>query len=480
MTIGLRRDLVWGISLGLLIAVALLVMWPLQTAAAFWLSAAISVSALSVWLMLGTWRWLNALFLAAFLLPPLPLAWGDSGVHPALIPAACGLLSGALRLGEWEFRPGLLGTALCFFLLALCLSVPFAALYSGMDVAAGSFARVGLFGMAVYVFLYLAHGPGRTIAPEQIIRTLFWAGLASAGFAILDFLFQFPAPARFAEQHVWLHGGVYRRAQGVFYEASTLGCLCVLLATLTMVNGTSGERRAIGVRPVWLLIAGAVFTTALVLSFSRAAVASLLVAFTALAWLRRKQLGISWRWARVAVASLFAAAAGLAVVYRAFPAYLDAYLLKIQHSAEFFFSDPNTVLSQRLGSWAILVEYLKEQPWRALFGIGYKTLPYTDYLGRPVIADNMYLSLLIESGWLGILTLMLLLATILIQSFREARFAELPVRRLCGVWMFCFWCGEAVQMASGDILTYWRILPAFFAVLAIGARDEDSLPRSVQ
>ena len=46
--------------------------------------------------------------------------------------------------------------------------------------------------------------------------------LVSGLFACLDFYFQFPAPARFAEQFVWLPGGVYRRAQGLFYEASTL------------------------------------------------------------------------------------------------------------------------------------------------------------------------------------------------------------------------------------------------------------------
>jgi hypothetical protein len=38
--------------------------------------------------------------------------------------------------------------------------------------------------------------------------------------------------------------------------------------------------------------------------------------------------------------------------------------------------------------------------------------------------------------------------------------------------MFCFWCGQIVQMSSGDILTYWRILPAFFSALAILERED--------
>lgn len=479
MKSGLQYDLVSSASLGLISGLAS-VLWILQVPFGIWLLAAVCAVALSFWLMLGVRRWLIAFVLAALLLPPLPFTWGDSGVHPALIPAACGILSGVLRPGEWRFQPGFLATVLCLFTLALVWSLPLAVLYSGLEVAAGSLARVGLLAIAVYVFFYLAYGPGRTIPAERIVQILFWAGVASAGFAILDFLFQFPAPARFAEQHVWLTGGVYRRAQGVFYEASTLASLCVFLATLTIVIGAQRESRAIGVRPAWLLIAGAVFATALVLSFSRAAVASLFVALAALAWLRRERWGISWRLARLGAASLLAVTAGLALAYRAFPEYLDAYFLKIQHSGEFFFSDPHTVLSQRLGSWTLLVDYLREDPWRALFGIGYKTLPYTSYLGRPVVADNMYLSLLVETGWLGIVSLFLLIAAVLVQSYREARFATSPFRRLCGACMLCFWCGETVQMASGDILTYWRILPAFFAVLAIGARDEDPLPGPVQ
>ena len=42
---------------------------------------------------------------------------------------------------------------------------------------------------------------------------------------------------------------------------------------------------------------------------------------------------------------------------------------------------------------------------RGFLGIGYKTLPYTEYLGRPIIADNMYLSLLVETGVFGLLAL---------------------------------------------------------------------------
>jgi hypothetical protein len=42
--------------------------------------------------------------------------------------------------------------------------------------------------------------------------------------------------------------------------------------------------------------------------------------------------------------------------------------------------------------------------------------------------------------------------------------------------------GQVFQMLSGDLLTYWRVLPLYFWALAAAVRgvDEHSLSRSVQ
>ena len=102
-------------------------------------------------------------------------------------------------------------------------------------------------------------------------------------------------------------------------------------------------------------------------------------------------------------------------------------------------------------------------------GIGYKTLPYTEYLGTPVVADNMYLSLLVETGIAGLAALIWLNVAIVRAAARAARSPD-PRRAFCGLWMLCFWWGEMVQMASGDLLTYWRVLPVYFFVLALAVR----------
>jgi O-antigen ligase len=284
---------------------------------------------------------------------------------------------------------------LVLFFGVLLASVPWAALYSGPDAALGSLARVGLFGISVSLFLYLAGGPGRDIAPERLVRLLYWAGVGSAAFACLDFCFQFPAPARFAEQYVWLPQGVFRRAQGVFYEASTLGSFCVFLLVLVAAVATLRAGTRLGLGPWTLGLGSFVLLSALAFSFSRAAMVSLVVSLAVLTWLRR---GRRRRWVRAAGV---AAAAGLGG-YAAFPDFVGHYWERLQASLTFLSESPNVVLSRRLETWQFVWQWISEHPWQTLWGVGYKTLPYTDALGRPVVVDNMYLSLLLETGWLGV------------------------------------------------------------------------------
>src|SRR5215468_1042349 len=98
---------------------------------------------------------------------------------------------------------------------------------------------------------------------------MYWIALFAALFACIDFYFQFPAPAGYGPQFVWLDSGVYRRAQGLFYEASTLGNFCAFF--LVMVAAAFFRPRE--ERPVSgkaLGIGAVVLLAALVLSYSRA------------------------------------------------------------------------------------------------------------------------------------------------------------------------------------------------------------------
>lgn len=434
---------------------------------------------LGLWTLATPGRWVACFFAAALLLPPLPVAWGDSGPHLCLLFAALGLFCGVLQLSRWQIpatrasvslknrdcqRADLPAKALTVLLVVLVASVAPALLYSGMAIAAGSLARVGLFAIGVYVFFYTAYGPGRDSGSDSSIRALYWIAVASALFACVDFYYQFPAPAGYGQQFVWLDSGVYRRAQGIFYDAGTLGNFCAFF--LLMIAAELARR---GGRPIvsrkGLAVGGAIFFAAAVLSYSRSSLVNVLIGLAVLAWVNRKRL----RLARLAGGLLAGGTVVALVTWRVLPEFVNAYWSHLSDSTEFFFSATERVLSGRLASWYALWDWIVAHPWQALIGIGYKTLPYTDYLGGPVVGDNMYLSLLVEAGVLGLAALVWLHISVLRAGWRAAASPDSD-KAFLGSWILCFWAGQVVQMLSVDLLTFWRVLPVYFWVLALAVR----------
>lgn len=411
------------------------------------------------WLLTSSTAWISLFFVVVTLAPPIAAGVGNSGVHPSLLVAAAGVAIGALRLREWRLPLTSEGRALVFFAAILLVSLAPAAILSGIDIAAQSFARVGLFCISVFVFLYVSTGPGRDVVVS--LRLVYGVALVAAAFACLDFYYQFPAPAGFEQQFVWLETGVYRRAQGLFYEATELGSFCAFFLVMTAVALV----QRVGNR-VALIVGGAVFATALIFSYSRSAVLNFAIALVALIALERVRPVV-----RRLVAWLAGAlVAGAVIAYQIVPALFDLYLLRWWNSAAAaLLSGDERALGNRVEAWRILLRFVGENPWHALFGVGYKTLPYSDYIGQPVIADNMYLSMLVETGVIGLAALVLLNVTILRAGYRAARSGD-ETRSFYGAWIFCFWAGESVQMLSGDLLTYWRVLPLFFWVLAMAVR----------
>jgi hypothetical protein len=407
------------------------------------------------WVLQHPARWLVLFFAAALLLPPLPFPIGDSGPHPSLVFAALGLFLGVLWLADWRLIPSGLNASFATLFGVLLASVAAAAVYSGAVAAAGSLVRVALFGISIYVFFYGAYGPGRTANARRSVRLLYGAASLAALFACVDFYYQFPAPAGYGPQFVWLDSGVYRRAQGLFYEASTLGNFCAFFLVMIAVAFTRPRAESPVSRKA-LLAGGTVFFAALVLSYSRGSLVNVAVALAVLAWTNRRRLP----WVRVSLL----AGVGALVTWWIFPTFAQAYWTRLSNSAEYLFTATEGVLSGRVASWSTLAAWIAANPWQAFFGIGYKTLPYTQYLSSPVVADNMYLSLLVETGVAGLAALIWLNVAILRAAARSAQ------QSFFGVWMLCFWSGQVVQMASGDLLTYWRVLPVYFWILALAVR----------
>jgi len=456
-------DTLPGVALGLwaaAIALAPSVEWKLSL-----LAPGIGIAILA-WTLQRPGRWLYLFFLAALALPPLPGPGGDSGIHPAPLAAGIGLFFGLLRLPVWKHVHGSLPMAFLALVGIFAASSAFAAFYSGPQIALGSIARVVLFSIGVYVFCYarIFDYP----EPWPMMRFLFVLATLAAAFACVDFYYQFPAPAGYGPQFVWLDQGVFRRAQGLFYEASTLGNFCSFFLTFVMVclfrpKADSPIARAA------LIGSGAIFAAALIFSYSRGSIVNLLISASVLLWLRRSSIPLrKGRMIAVLVGLPMMAAVVVQVV---FPAFSSNYWARIIASVQYVSSSPDSVLSGRLTNWAFLLKFLGREPWAAILGIGYKTLPYSDAAGAPVVADNTYLQLLVETGVVGLAAFCALNWAILRTGLRAARSATLS-SQVAGEWIFCFWAGQIVQMCSGDLITYWRVLPVYFWVLAIAARHD--------
>ena len=452
-----RERAVWAALLG--IAASVTVFLPR------WVGASVVVCAVAIpfawWILSKSGRWLIAFFIAALLLPPLPIALGDTGPHPALLIAALGAIAGLIRLDQWRGVWRTLDGVLLGFVLVLALSVGFASVYSGPMIAAGSAARVVLLVVGVYVYFAVAHGPEREMDVRQMTRALFSIAVAAALFGCVDFVYQLPAPAGFEPQFLWLESGVYRRAQGLFYESSTLGNFCsffIVFAAVVLAEHKS--RRLVGLRALGIGVV--VFSAALLLSFSRASVIACLLSLAVLGCLERER----WLRGRSALWILGLACLALALFAIAIPEVAEGYWGRLQLTFERIQDAPDSALSGRLESWGTVLSFVYDHPLQTFFGIGYKTQPYTNYLGRPVIADNMYLSVLVETGMAGLLALVGLNLAILATAWRAMRAGS-----LYGKWLLCFWVGESAQMLSGDILTYWRVLPLYFWLAAVASRE---------
>lgn len=432
------------------------------------LGAAIAVGVLGLiafawWVWGGYDRWFIAFAAATCLAPPLPIALGTTGPHIALLAALLGLWIGLGRLSTWRIRNEAMPVALVAFWLVMALSLAPAVLDSGTFTAVIGLARLGLLGISVFAFFYFAYCPPDR-GPQALlarIRFLFGLAVGGAGFACLDFYFQWPPLSGFGEQYVWLTGAVYRRAQGFFYDAGTLGNFCAFFLLFVVVALVRRDRRHL---PgwAWLIGGGLILAAALVFSFSRSSLLNLGVALCALLLLERRRVPVA-QWFGIAFAGVVGS---LTLAWTLAPALAEAYLMRLWLTVTELADKPDLLLSGRVENWSLLLQFLADHPGKLLLGIGYATLPHTELLGRPVIGDNMYLTLLVETGLIGLSALIALQIALLATAYRVSRSVDREAA-FVGTWIFCFWIGQLAQMLSVDVMTFWRVLPLYLGLLGM-------------
>lgn len=424
------------------------------------------------WLCMRSVRqWAYVCVATSVIVPPFyPAAL--SGATPIyvcnfMVAGGCILLLWKIR--EFRLPADAIGSAALYFLLSLLLSLSFALWVSGPSEALQSLLRFVLILQPFFVYFWI-RGFGCLEGQDQLLRFvkfLLWIGVLGAIYGVVDFYYPIPIPHPFADQFIYLDFKHIRRAQGLFYEASSFGNFCAFFLCLAIcVLFSRSPRLSLVFRGLAFLASG-VFTMAVFLSYSRGSWLAVMVTLAVfLARQGRFRL-------RIAVLMTVIFGCFLFLVYQFSPDVVaNFFTWRLANLAEFW-DDPNTATSGRWENWTTLVSFFADRPWLLLFGIGYKTIPTTEIFGRSVIADNGYMSLLFETGVLGLAAFFWLNLAILKTLGRGTSQAS-PFHRLCQSFLLAFWCGEMVQMLTGDIFTYWRNLTVFFALISATASEAQS------
>jgi len=404
-------------------------------------------------------------FLASLVVLP-PFYFARLGSTPVYIPVLLAPMGWAVllsRLAAFRVRTDDVGRGLMIFLWSLALSIPFAFYFSGVTIGAESVLRWFLLAQTVLVYFLIRSEAGRaeTFLQRWLIPALLVAGVAAALYGVVDFYWPVPLPHPAADQYIWVRSGVLRRAQGVLYEASSFGNLCGFFLVVVSGGFFAREEGLLGFRRPWLLSAVGIFTLAIFLAFSRSVWASVLVAISIFVLLYRRV-----RISRILGFFLVTGACfGLILVYSA---ELWNYFLSARvGNLTLLLADPNLASSGRLDTWFRVLSLLQSHPQYLLFGVGYKTLPFTRLFHKEIITDNGFLNLLLETGVLGLAGFLVFSAAVFRKFLGLARQSD-GVPRFWSALMFSFWCGEWVQMLAVDAYTFWRNMIVFVALMAIG------------
>ena len=408
------------------------------------------------------------IFVALFLLflvalPPVFFSrFGDTPLYLSsfLLPAGLAVL--LVRLPDFSPPCDNVAIGLMLFLVGLGSSLPFAWWLSGESIGKQSLVRWMLLAQTALIF-GLVRGVARwqvDAAEDWIPSLLLIAAAASAAYGIVDFFWPIPLPHPAADQFIWLETAIVRRAQGVFYEASSFGNCCAIFLVAASAAYLTGQERAVRIRHYCLPFFISVLGLGVFLCFSRSVWASVLVSLVVFAWVSGMvKLHRVWLFLAALVAPLI-------LVWLYFP-QLWGYFTgnRIGYFGQIL-ADPNLVSSGRVETWATLFSILRQYPQYLLFGVGYKTLPFTRLFHQEIVTDNGFLNLLVETGLLG-LGGFLIFSTAILKSFWTL------TRRTSGIALFwsalilSLWFGECVQMLATDAHTYWRSMAVLVALTAL-------------
>ncbi len=424
-------------------------------------------------------------------LPPIFVSrFGDTPVYLSVLLLPICLAVVVVRLPDFHLALDPIAGGLGLFLVGTGLSLPFAFWLSGSEVGTQSLFRWLMLCQTALMYLLIRGGARirESRGERRMVQILLLAAVLTAAYGIIDFVWPVPLPHPAADQFIWLRDAIIRRAQGAFYESSNFANLCGFFLAMSAAAFLSRKERLFGAPRSLLLVFIAVLGLAVLVAFSRGAWANVittLLAFAVVSGQLRLRRGAGF---------FVALGIPLVVLWYYSPELWNYFLDARMGYLGQLFVDPNLASSGRFETWSRVLSIMAENPQYLLFGVGYKTLPYTRLFHSEIITDNGYLNLLLETGILGLAGFLFFCAAVFRTFYRLARIG----RGSSVFWstlLFSFWCGECVQTLAADAYTYWRNMAVFAGFMALamnlaereqvvesqtgrGSRPETSLPEA--
>jgi O-Antigen ligase len=396
-------------------------------------------------------------------LPPFFLSrFGDTPIYISGILLPICLAVVVVRLPDFRLALDPIARGLGLFLVGTGLSLPFAFWLSGPELGTQSLFRWLMLCQTALIYLLIRGGARirESRGERRMVQILLLAAVLTAAYGIIDFVWPVPLPHPAADQFIWLRSTIIRRAQGVFYESSNFANLCGFFLAMSAAAFLSRKERLIGFPRSVLLAFIAVLSLAVLVAFSRGAWANVITTVMVFA-VASGQLRL-----RRGVGFFVVLGVPLGVLWYYSPELWNYFLdARMGHLVQLF-ADPNLASSGRFETWSRVVSIMTENPQYLLFGVGYKTLPYTRLFHSEIITDNGYLNLLLETGVLGLSGFLFFCTAVFRTFYRLARFG----RGNSAFWstlLFAFWCGECVQTLTVDAYTYWRNMVVFAGFMAL-------------
>ena len=283
----------------------------------------------------------------ALLLPPLPIAIGDSGPHICLAVRGARACSRGRFGGRVADRSVGGRVAAGRALRRVVGERRFGGLVLGVDGGGGqSGPRRRCSGFRFVCTFSRAQRPGASSIRHSVLDRASGRRCLRASISIFNFRRRRDTGR---SSSGWIPG-VYRRAQGFFYEASTLGNFCAFFLVMIAVAFSRPRDRIAG------LADGARGGRRDVL---RGAGALVLARIADLRRDRARGADVAATGGGCASARLAVAAAVAAVVtWQVFPTFAQMYWLRLSATAEYLFSATEGVLSGRVASWRTLIGWI--------------------------------------------------------------------------------------------------------------------------